>query len=136
MDEERLAALRIVNSDEERPLRVLGLAETWPIGASADFTVLSLEMWTSHFAIRWAFFSDTASDDVDRRLQGHTLFWQVEDNLGGSYTGGDFGGGGGSSLRWGCTSMFVPAIDQNATSLHVTISSPVDGEPFEVVIPL
>lgn len=100
-----------------------------------ELTLLSLERWTTSFTIRWFFASNDPRDDIDLRLQGG-LLWTVTDDLGNTYRGGDYGGGGGNSPHWRCTSYFAPQIASDAQSLNVRLESPVDNSSIDVYIDL
>lgn len=118
-----------------RPTRVFEFVKPLTVGSDAEMIVISAENWTTFFALRW-FFATTLTDTaIDQRLHDG-LTWSCEDNLGNQYEGGDYGGGGGNSAGWTYTSLFAPCLDENASSLAVVVTSPIDGDRLSAVLPL
>lgn len=116
-----------------RPLRATGLMAACPVSPPAEMTIISLEEWTTSFAIRWWFATPQPSTAIDLLLQDG-LHWSAVDQTGASYIGGDFGGGGGNSPRWVASTIFAPALPANWDTITLRVSSPIDGTTL--VIPL
>lgn len=118
-----------------RPVEVHRLLESCLGPGPHELTLLSFEQWTTSFTLRWFFSSTEPSEEIDLRLQDG-LDWTVSDDLGNSYRGGDYGGGGGNSPHWRMDSWFVPKIALGAQLLSVYVVSPVDGAAIEIHINL
>src|SRR5207253_516098 len=76
-----------------RPVRVIPLMHSCRLQEPAEMTLLSLEQWTTFFALRWFFATTKPADDIDLRLQAG-LRWEGDDDRGNHYIGADYGGGG------------------------------------------
>lgn len=127
--------VRAADDVSGRPVEVRGLMQSCLGPGPHELTLLSLERWTTSFTIRWFFASNEPGADIDLQLQDG-LSWSVTDDLGNSYRGGDYGGGGGNSPHWRCTSYFAPQIASDAQSLNVRLESPVDNSVIDVSIHL
>jgi hypothetical protein len=98
-------------------------------------TLLSLEDWTTFFAVRWFFATTEPSDEIDHRLQAG-LSWEGNDDRGTHYVGGDYGGGGGNSPHWETTTWFSPALDPMARTLRLRFDSPLGDSTCDVNVNL
>lgn len=103
--------------------------------SSSEMTLIGIDEWTTFFTLRWFFTTDLVSDEVDGRLQAG-LVWDITDDLGNKYVGGDYGSGGGNSTHWTFTSQFAPAIHAGASLLSVGVSSPMTGHRLTAAVPL
>lgn len=127
--------IRAAMDTSGRPVEVRGLLQSCLGSGPHELTLLSIERWTTSFTIRWFFASTEPSDHLDVQLQAG-LAWTVTDDRGNSYRGGDYGGGGGNSPHWRCTSYFAPQIVAGAQSLNLRVVSPVDQSVIHVTIDL
>ena len=127
--------LAAANDPASRPVRVLPLVVDVPLGEHVQMTLISIEAWSTFFALRWYFTTLQPSDEVDRRLQARGG-WDAADDAGNSYSGGDYGGGGGSSLSWTMTTWFAPALASDAQVLTLSLRSPLDGQEVQMQLNL
>lgn len=135
MDPEHRGIVHAANDDTSRPLAVVALNQSCPVGPPAEMRLLSLERWTTFFAIHWFFTTAEPSDEVDLKLQ-HGLRWRGTDDRDNVYSGGDYGGGGGNSPHWRKTSWFAPPLDPAAMQLNLECESPVDGSRMDIEVRL
>ncbi len=127
--------LAAANDPAARPVRVLPLVADVPMGGPAQMTLISIEAWSTFFALRWYFTTSQPSDEVDRRLQARGE-WSATDDAGNLYSGGDYGGGGGSCLSWMMTTWFAPALATEAQLLTLLLQSPIDGQQVQTTLEL
>lgn len=135
VDPEDRQIVRAANDEASRPVDVIALNLSCQVSSPAEMRLLSLERWTTFFAIHWFFATREPSDEVDARLQGG-LRWRGRDDQGNTYRGGDYGGGGGNSPHWRKTSWFEPPLDRSASQLTLECESPVDGSPVHMELRL
>lgn len=129
-----LDVVRAAEDPTGQPVRVHAL-DRRVLRSPGEMVMLSLEEWSGSFTIHWFFSTSEPSDEIDLRLQDG-LHWELVDDLGNSYRGGDYGGGGGNSPGWRMASHFAPAIDHEATRLVIRVTSPVDAETVEIAVDL
>lgn len=127
--------LDAVGDPSARPQRVRELVRLLDIEPSSEMTLIGIDEWTTFFTLRWFFTTQLLDEEVDHRLQAG-LTWNITDDLGNAYLGGDYGGGGGNSAHWTFTSQFAPAIHRDASLLSISVSSPTTGEPRMATVSL
>ena len=108
----------------ERPRRVRELLQALDIDPPAEMMLIGIDEWTTFFSLRWFFTTRVVNDDVDHRLQSG-LAWDLSDDLGNAYLGGDYGGGGCNSAHWTITSQFAPAVHSGARSCRSALVRPL-----------
>ena len=115
VDDAHREVIRAANDPTSRPVRVIAVNKRLPLTPPAELTILSMECWTTFLVVHWFFVTSEASDEVGQRLQDG-LEWHGEDDVGGVYLGGDYGGGGGASTRWTRTAWLAPHLDPGTGS--------------------
>ena len=94
------------------------LVRVIPLGRDAGFigearvTVVSLELWSDHFTIRYAI---SAGGSMD--TPGPLWTWRVHDDTGGLYRKGGGQAGGGGGRLWTAEDEFQPVPRPDATLL-------------------
>lgn len=126
-----LAVLRAANDELARPVRSTGVMVRCPVEPPAQMTIISIEEWTTYFALHWWYATPEPSATIDLRLQ-EGLSWSAVDDAGGAYLGGDFGGGGGNSPRWVTTTMMGPALRTDWTTLDLQATNPNGGPDLTI----
>lgn len=116
-------ALDAVGEPAARPRRVRELLQVLDIDPPAEMMLIGIDDWTTFFSLRWFFTTRVVNDDVDHRLQSG-LGWDLSDNLGNPYVGGDYGGGGGNSAHWTFTSQFAPPFTVGHSSCRSALARP------------
>jgi hypothetical protein len=128
---ELLAVLRAANDEQARPVRSTGVMAQCPVELPAEMTIISVEEWTTYFALHWWYATPEPSTAMDLRLQDG-LSWSGVDDAGGTYLGGDFGGGGGNSPRWVATTMMGPALRTDWIRLDLGATNPSGGSDLTI----
>jgi hypothetical protein len=127
--------LDVIGDPSARPRRVRELLQILEIEPPGEMTLIGIDEWTTFFELRWFFTTSVIDDDVDDRLHAR-LTWELNDDLGNIYLGGDYGGGGGNSAHWTFTSQFAPCIHECASSLSISVNSPISGRLLTATISL
>jgi hypothetical protein len=135
VDSKHRAIVTAASDHSARPVRVIGLNQRCPLEPPAEMILLSLELWTTFFALRWSFGTAKPADEIDLRLEAG-LTWEATDDRKNHYIGGDYGGSGGNSPHWVATTWFSPTLEPTAGSLKLRFDSPLGDSAREVDVNL
>jgi hypothetical protein len=114
-------------------VRVIPLGREAGLIGEARVTVLSIELWSDHFTIRYAISAEGSMD-----TPGPLWTWRVHDDTGALYRrGGGLAGGGGGRLWLGQDEFHpVPGPDANFLTLVARKIGPVEVPDPQRMVPV
>jgi hypothetical protein len=127
------------NDPSSRPVRVIPVIKEFEAGSSCLIVPISLESWTTWFALRYLLFArpmlpDEALQSLDLEAT-HRGPWEVVDDTGHTYEGIG-SGGGGDRERWVGDVWFAPELSPDVHTLRLAFPDPGGGGMVSIHIPV